>query len=153
MEKQNKEILYISLKKIFFKLCISLIIFCEIISYPISLNANQSLNIDENLSECRLLTNCILQTWKVNDSEKAFNELIQILENTPRIEIIKKEKNYIHAIATSRIMKFIDDIEIKNLNKDNIFQIKSSSRLGIYDLGVNKRRVQTLRFRLIDIYD
>ena len=50
-------------------------------------------------------------------------------------------------------MKFIDDIEIKNLNQDNIFQIKSSSRLGIYDLGVNKRRVQTLRFRLIDIYD
>ena len=49
-------------------------------------------------------------------------------------------------------MKFIDDIEIKNLNQDNILQIKSSSRQGIYDLGVNKRRVQTLRFRLIDLY-
>ena len=50
-------------------------------------------------------------------------------------------------------MKFIDDIEIKNLNKDNLFQVKSSSRLGIYDLGVNQRRVQTLHFRLIDLYD
>ena len=69
-----------------------------------------------------------------------------------RDRIVSIEKNYIHAKATSRIMKFIDDIEIKNLNQDNIFQIKSSSRLGIYDLGVNKRRVQTLRFRLIDIY-
>ena len=128
-------------------------LFCQIIFYPIKLNADGVVNNNDNLSDCKLITNCIFQTWKVDDSEKAFIELIQILENTPRLEIINKEKDYIHAIATSRIMKFIDDIEIKNLNKDNIFQIKSSSRLGIYDLGVNKRRVQTLRFRLIDIYD
>ena len=117
------------------------------------MNAYELVNTHDNLSECKLKTNCIFQTWKVDDSEKAFIELIQILENTPRLKIIKKEKYYIHAIATSRIMKFIDDIEIKNLNQDNTFQIKSSSRLGIYDLGVNKRRVQTLRFRLIDIYN
>tara|TARA_Y100001978_G_scaffold176521_1_gene169462 strand:- start:17 stop:370 length:354 start_codon:yes stop_codon:yes gene_type:complete len=117
------------------------------------LNASELVNIDDNLSECKLITNCIFETWKVDDSEKAFTELVQILENTPRLEIIKKDKNYIHAIATSRIMKFIDDIEIKNLHQDNIFEIKSSSRLGFYDLGVNKRRVETLRFRLIDIYD
>ena len=132
---------------------ISLMIFCEILFYPITFNANELVNIDDNLTECKLKTNCIFQTWKVDDSEKAFTEIIQILENTPRLEIIQKERNYVHAIATSRIMNFIDDIEIKNLNKDNIFQVKSSSRLGIYDLGVNKRRVQTLRFRLIDIYD
>ena len=128
-------------------------IFCDIIFYPIKFSAYGLVNNNDNLSDCKLKTNCIFQTWKVDDSEKAFIELIQILENTPRLEIINKEKDYIHAIATSRIMKFIDDIEIKNLNQDNIFQIKSSSRLGIYDLGVNKRRVQTLRFRLIDIYD
>ncbi len=128
-------------------------IFCDIIFFPIKLNAYGLVNKNDNLSDCKLKTNCIFQTWKVDDSEKAFIELIQILENTPRLEIIDKEKDYIHAIATSRIMKFIDDIEIKNLNQDNIFQIKSSSRLGIHDLGVNKRRVQTIRFRLIDIYD
>jgi len=128
-------------------------IFCEILFNPIKLNAYGLINIDDNLSDCKLITNCIFQTWKVDDSEKTFIELIQILENTPRLKIISKEKNYVHAIATSRIMKFIDDVEIKNLTQDNIFQIKSSSRLGIYDLGVNKRRVQTLRFRLIDIYD
>ena len=128
-------------------------IFCEILFDPITLNASELVNINDNLSDCILRTNCILQTWKVNNSEKAFTELIQILENTPRLKIIKKEKYYIHAIATSRIMKFIDDLEIRNLNQNNILQIKSSSRIGIYDLGVNKRRVQTLRFRLIDIYD
>ena len=141
------------MKKFFLKFFIILIILCEIIFYPIKLNAFGLVNINDNLTDCKLITNCNFQTWKVDDSEKAFIELIEILDNTPRLEIINKEKDYIHAIATSRIMKFIDDIEIKNLNQDNIFQIKSSSRLGIYDLGVNKRRVQTLRFRLIDIYD
>ena len=153
MGKQNKRILNRYLKKTFFILFLSLIIFCEILFDPITLNAYELLNIEDNLSECKLITNCIFQTWEVDDSEKAFTELIQILENTPRLEIIKKENNYVHAIATSRIMKFIDDLEIKNLYQDNRFQVKSSSRLGIYDLGVNKRRVQTLRFRLIDIYN
>tara|TARA_B100000575_G_C22941453_1_gene544946 strand:+ start:445 stop:714 length:270 start_codon:yes stop_codon:yes gene_type:complete len=88
----------------------------------------------------------------VDNSEKAFTELIQILENTPRLKIIKNNNDYIHAIATSRIMKFIDDIEIKRLTEENVLEVKSSSRLGIYDLGVNKRRVETLRFRLIDLY-
>ena len=134
------------------KLFVSLMIFCEISFYPISLGASELGNIDNNLTNCKLTTNCIFQNWNVKDSDKAFNELIQILENTPRLKIIKKDKNYIHAIATSRIMRFIDDIEIKNLNKENIFQVKSTSRLGIYDLGVNKRRVETLRFRLIDLY-
>jgi len=127
-------------------------IFCEILFDPITLNSFELVNIDDNLSDCKLITNCTFQTWKVEDSEKVFKELIQILENTPRLKIIKKEKFYIHAIATSRIMKFVDDIEVKNLNQENIFQVKSSSRLGIYDLGVNKRRIQTLRFRLIDMY-
>tara|TARA_B100000614_G_scaffold192154_1_gene173265 strand:+ start:410 stop:799 length:390 start_codon:yes stop_codon:yes gene_type:complete len=127
-------------------------IFCEILFNPITLNSFELVNIDDNLSDCKLITNCTFQTWKVDDSEKVFKELIQILENTPRLKIIKKEKFYIHAIATSRIMKFVDDIEVKNLNQENIFQVKSSSRLGIYDLGVNKRRIQTLRFRLIDMY-
>jgi len=153
LENKKKRIFISNSKKTFFKLFFSSILFCEILCHPITLNASELISIDSNLSECKLKTNCIFQTWKVDDSEKKFNELIQIIENTPRLEIIKKEKNYVHAIATSRIMKFIDDIEIKNSTHNNIFQVKSSSRLGIFDLGVNKRRVNTLRFRLIDIYD
>ena len=153
MEKQNKRISFLILKKFFLRFLLGLLIFFEILFDPIKLNAFELVNVDENISDCKLITNCFFQTWRVDDSEKAFIELIQILENTPRLKIINKEKHYIHAIATSRIMKFIDDIEIKNLNQYNVLQVKSSSRLGFYDLGVNKRRLQTLRFRLIDIYD
>jgi len=140
------------LKNTFFKIFVCLIIFFETLFDPIILNANEYINIDNNLTNCISQTNCTYQNWKVDNSEKAFTELIQILENTPRLKIIKNDNDYIHAIATSRIMKFIDDIEIKRLTEENILEVKSSSRLGIYDLGVNKRRVETLRFRLIDLY-
>ena len=63
-------------------------IFCEILFYSITLNASELVNIDDNLSECKLITNCILQTWKVDNSEKAFNELLQIMENTSCFTII-----------------------------------------------------------------
>ncbi len=140
------------LKNNFFKLFICFMIFSQILINSTSLNAYELLDTDNNLTNCKLITNCTFQNWKVDDSEKAFADLIQILENTPRLKIIKKDRNYIHAIVTSRIMKFVDDVEIRSLTNKNIFQVKSSSRLGIYDLGVNKRRVETLRFRLIDIY-
>ena len=140
------------LKNNFFKLFVCFMIFSQILINSTSLNAYELLDTDNNLTNCKLITNCTFQNWKVDDSEKAFADLIQILENTPRLKIIKKDRNYIHAIVTSRIMKFVDDVEIRSLTNKNIFQVKSSSRLGIYDLGVNKRRVETLRFRLIDIY-
>ena len=153
MDKQKRTISILFWKGNILKLSVCLIILFEIIFNPIKLSAYELVNIDKNITNCQLTTNCSFQDWKVDDSEKAFNELIQILENTPRLKIIKKNKDYIHAIATSRIMKFIDDIEIISNSNNNVLYIKSSSRLGIYDLGVNKRRVDTLRFRLIDLYD
>ena len=92
-----------------------------------------------------------METWQVGNANQSFIELSDILKNTPRVEIINIKENYIHALAKSRIMKFIDDIEIKKFD-NNILKVKSKSRNGLYDLGVNKRRINTLHFRLIDIY-
>ena len=117
-----------------------------------SLNSQKYLEPFNDISKCKTNLNCSFQTWKVEDSKKAFYELIDIIESTPRLTIIQKNDYYIHALATSRIMKFVDDIEVKFFNKENIVKVKSSSRQGIYDLGVNKRRVETFYFRLVDIY-
>ena len=108
---------------------------------------------DNNLGVCSNPNNCVFESWEVSNVDKSFKELIEILKNTPRVKIINIKEDYLHALATSRIMKFIDDIEIKKSDKDNILEVKSKSRTGFYDLGVNKRRINTLHFRLIDIYD
>ena len=110
--------------------------------------------IDNNILEaCSNPNNCVFESWKVDEADESFKELIAILKNTPRIKLINIKEDYLHAIATSRVMKFIDDIEIKKYEKGNILKVKSKSRTGFYDLGVNKRRINTLHFRLIDIYN
>ena len=113
--------------------------------------ANESL-IDNFLGACINPNNCVLENWSVNNANESFTELIDILNNTPRIKIINIKEDYLSAIATSRVMKYIDDIEIKKFEEENILKVKSKSRIGFYDLGVNKRRINTLHFRLIDIY-
>ena len=118
--------------------------------FTLAVNSNSENNI---LTNCSNPNNCVLESWKVNDINKSFNELIDIFENTPRIKIISAQNDYLHALAISRVMKFVDDIEIKKYEKDNILKVKSSSRTGFYDLGVNKRRINTLHFRLIEIYE
>ena len=133
-------------------------IFLVVIFLPVFINNQYTFAIDyindkNILGSCSNQNNCVFESWKVNNVDKSFKELIEILKNTPRVKIINIKEDYIHALVTSRIMKFIDDIEIKKSEKNNILEVKSNSRTGFYDLGVNKRRINTLHFRLIDIYE
>ena len=146
---QNKNI-----RDLLFKFFISLVV----IFLPVFINNQYTFAIDyindkNILGSCSNPNNCVFESWKVNNVDKSFKELIEILRNTPRVKIIDIKEDYLHALATSRIMKFIDDIEIKKSVKGNILKVKSKSRTGFYDLGVNKRRINTLHFRLVDIYN
>ena len=143
---------------IFKELFLKFFIFSFILFFSILINNNYSFAIDylsnnNILGACSNPNNCVFETWEVTNSDESFKELIDILKNTPRIKIINIKEDYLHALATSRVMKFIDDIEIKKSEKGNILKVKSKSRTGFYDLGVNKRRINTLHFRLIDIYN
>ena len=115
--------------------------------------AFDALNDNNILASCSNPYNCVLERWNVDNVNESFIELIDILKNTPRVKIINIQEDYLHALATSRVMKFVDDIEIKKSENKNSIEVKSKSRTGFYDLGVNKRRINTLHFRLIDIYE
>jgi len=143
--------------KIFKDLLKNFFIFFVVIVFVIFIDKKYTFAIEplidkKILSDCTNPNNCVLENWEVSNANESFTELIDILKNTPRIKIINIEENYLHALAKSRVMKYIDDIEIKKSEKENILEIKSKSRTGFYDLGVNKRRINTLHFRLIDIY-
>jgi len=144
--------------KIFKDLLFNFFISFVILVFSTFINNKYTLAIDslfDNniLGACSNLNNCVFESWSVDNVDESFKGLIDILKNTPRVKIININKDYLHAIATSRVMKFIDDIEIKKSEKDNVLKVKSKSRTGFYDLGVNKRRINTLHFRLIDIYN
>ena len=74
----------------------------------------------------------------------ARQKLIDILENTKRVRLLKVETDYIHAEFRSSIFQFIDDVELYFPPDQAIIHVKSASRKGYYDFGANRRRVERL---------
>jgi uncharacterized protein (DUF1499 family) len=66
----------------------------------------------------------------------------------PRITIVKTSERYLHVICRSRLFGFIDDLELQLDPKTGVIAIRSASRIGYFDLGANRRRVEALRKQL-----
>ncbi|MGD1804047.1 DUF1499 domain-containing protein [Dapis sp. BLCC M126] len=83
-----------------------------------------------------------------SDPKTAIANLKQIIESIPRTNIVKEEENYLYAEFTSKIMGYVDDVEFYVDEDANAIQVRSASRLGEGDLGVNRERVETIREKL-----
>ncbi|MEJ2221148.1 MAG: DUF1499 domain-containing protein [Desulfobacterales bacterium] len=75
----------------------------------------------------------------------ARQKLIELLENSKHTRLISAETDYIHAEFRSLIFNFVDDVEFYFSSEDRIIHVRSASRTGYYDFGVNRRRVERLR--------
>ncbi len=62
----------------------------------------------------------------------------------PRTTIVTASENYLHAECRSRLLRFVDDLELYLRPEDALVEVRSASRVGYSDLGVNRRRVETL---------
>jgi len=58
--------------------------------------------------------------------------------------ITSETDSYLSATYMSKIFKFVDDVEIRH-DKDNVWHIRSASRVGYSDRGINKKRVEAIR--------
>ena len=61
--------------------------------------------------------------------------------------IEREGSDYIWAIFKTRLFRFVDDIEFRMDVKNEVIHVRSASRVGYSDFGVNRRRVETLRLR------
>ncbi|MGD1702646.1 DUF1499 domain-containing protein [Dapis sp. BLCC M229] len=86
-----------------------------------------------------------------SEPEMAIANLKQIIESIPRTNIVKEEQNYLYAEFTSKIMGYVDDVEFYVDEEANAIQVRSASRLGESDLGVNRERVETIREKLNEL--
>ena len=83
-------------------------------------------------------------------SDSPFEKVKSIVEETPRTEIVEIDGDYLHAEVTSRIMKYVDDLEISFSPEKNNLTIRSESRVGDGDFGVNRKRVDLLINNLLE---
>jgi hypothetical protein len=85
------------------------------------------------------------------DRDQARERLLKVLSVVPRTSILVSNKDYIRAESRSRIFGFVDDLEFYlPLNQSQI-EVRSSSRLGESDLGVNRRRLEQIRLAMQDL--
>ena len=100
------------------------------------------------LGECIEIAHCVREEWDVSSLEKPFREIKEIIEHYPRSVIVELEGDYLHAEVTSKWMKYVDDLEVSFDPESSKLAIRSESRVGESDLGVNKKRVDLVKSQL-----
>ena len=76
---------------------------------------------------------------------EAMAKLKIVIENQERTKIITETENYLYAEFTSALMGFVDDVEFLLDDSNKVIHVRSASRLGKSDLGVNRKRIETIR--------
>ena len=67
------------------------------------------------------------------------------IESMERSLVVREERGYVYAEFTSRLLGYVDDLELLFDEKAGVFHVRSASRLGRRDFGVNRRRGEALR--------
>lgn len=113
---------------------------------------------DGRLARCRRTPNCVSSQADPGDAEHyiapialkgnpsaAMAAARRAVEGMPRATVIRSEANYLYAEFRSRLMGFVDDLELLHDTGTGVIHVRSASRLGRRDFGVNRERVEALR--------
>ena len=79
---------------------------------------------------------------------EAWRSVREAVSELSRSRIVKETPDYLHVECRSALFGFVDDLELQLRPTEEIVAIRSASRLGHSDLGVNRRRVEALRASL-----
>ena len=110
---------------------------------------------DGRLAPCRRTPNCVSSQTDAADREHyiapiAFKggmaDLRKAVESMPGSTIIEQESSYLYAEFRTPLMRFVDDVEL--FLDESTVHVRSASRLGRRDFGVNRKRMEALRVKL-----
>ena len=105
--------------------------------------------------------NCVSSTVEKSDSHyieplvtsatpaDMWKKLQSIVKKHPRAAVVNENATYLYAEFKSAGMGFVDDVEFALDEKAGLIQVRSASRLGIRDLGVNRARIESFRAQLV----
>ncbi len=82
------------------------------------------------------------------DARAAWKALGAHLRSLPRVEIEKASDHYLHAVFTTRLMRYRDDVEFGLDAATGRIRVRSASRLGYGDMGANRDRIEAIRAAL-----
>ena len=109
---------------------------------------------DGRLAPCKPSPNCVSSQADAADREHyiaplvfrgSMQELRRAVESMARASVISAERNYLYAEFRTKLMRYVDDVELYYDEKQGLVHVRSASRLGRRDFGVNRNRVEALR--------
>ena len=77
----------------------------------------------------------------------AVDRLKAIVTSLPRASVVTATETYLHAEFRSAVFRFVDDAEFYADESAGVIQVRSAARAGTSDLGVNRKRIETIRER------
>ena len=99
---------------------------------------------------CRRTPNCVSSQADPSDAEHyiaplqgTMDAVRKAVESMPRTTIISSSSNYLYAEFRSKLLGYVDDVEF--FHDGAVIHVRSASRLGRRDFGVNRKRVEDLR--------
>jgi uncharacterized protein (DUF1499 family) len=105
---------------------------------------------DGRLAPCKRSPNCVSSQANPSDEEHyiapihgrmaAVREAVLAM---PRTTIVEERENYLYAEFRTRLLRYVDDVEF--YFDGQVIHVRSCSRLGRRDFGVNRKRVEALR--------
>lgn len=115
-----------------------------------------------NLNDCPNSPNCVSSAAKESshaiqaitfdgNSEEAKARILDAINSMKRTSVITNNDSYIHVEFTSMLFRFVDDVEFYFPASDSnqtLIQVRSASRTGHSDFGVNRKRVEAFRVML-----
>ncbi|HZG37979.1 MAG TPA: DUF1499 domain-containing protein [Nodosilinea sp.] len=79
------------------------------------------------------------------DPAAAMARLVAVVKAMPRTAVVESTDSYLYTEFTSQWMGYVDDVEFYLDPDASAIQVRSASRLGQSDLGVNRKRVEAIR--------
>ncbi|HZH49303.1 MAG TPA: DUF1499 domain-containing protein [Nitrospira sp.] len=110
------------------------------------------------LSPCPSSPNCVSTLAPAEDSRHAIvpyryrksrveaqEALKAAIATLPRTKLVEEDEAYLHYEFTSRLLRFIDDVEFVFDDEAKTIHFRSASRIGYGDYGVNRDRMEHIR--------
>ena len=116
---------------------------------------------DGRLADCPKSPNCVSSIATdekhaihpftyTGDKAEGYETLLGILSSQKRIVIAVQSDDYLHLEFKSKLFRFVDDVEFYFPKDESLIHVRSASRKGYFDLGVNRKRVEQLRKQFIE---
>jgi uncharacterized protein (DUF1499 family) len=116
---------------------------------------------DGRLAPCKRTPNCVSSQAEPADvghqvapipfkgtALEALAAARKAVESLERATVVRHEANYLYAEFRSKLMRYVDDVEFTFDEQAGLLHVRSASRLGRRDFGVNRARVEALRARI-----